>query len=98
MKKFYYTEVIEADAPWLYGPFDTLEEAKQAFDLPAQALDAFEDGGWTIEGNGAKFFSVNLENGLLKEEESYYFEARNPDIERGSYADIGFSLPEKGEE
>jgi hypothetical protein len=96
MKKFYYAEVMEANSPLVHGPFDTLEEAKQAYDLPAAALRAYEDEG-DIEGTGAQFFSINLENGVKEDEEAYYFEARNPDIESDSYAAIGFVPPEDGE-
>ena len=96
MKKFYYAETA-LEAPFVYGPFDTLEEAKQAYDLPAAALRAYEDGGWDIEGNGVQFFSINLENGVKKDEEEYYFEAREPDINSGSYAEIGFVPPEEDE-
>jgi hypothetical protein len=97
MKKFYYAEVMEANSPLVHGPFDTLEEAKQAYDLPGAALHAYEDEGYDIEGEGAQFFSVNLENGVKEDEEAYYFEARNPDIESDSYAAIGFVPPEDGE-
>ena len=97
MKKFYYTEAIEGYLPAVHGPFDTLEEAKQAYDLPAAALRAYEDEGDDIEGTGAQFFSINLENGVKEDEEEYYFEARNADINSDSYAAIGFVPPENGD-
>jgi hypothetical protein len=96
MKKFYYAESIEGYLPAVRGPFDTLEEAKKAYDLPAAALRAYEDEG-DIEGTGAQFFSINLENGVKEDEEEYYFEARDPDINSDSYAAIGFVPPADGE-
>ena len=97
MKKFYYAESIEGYLPAVRGPFDTLEEAKQAYDLPAAALRAYEDEGYDIEGTGAQFFSINLENGVKEDEEEYYFESRDPDINSDSYAAIGFVPPADGE-
>jgi len=72
MKKFYYAMLADG-APWVKGPFDTMEEAKQSYDLPYNALYAYEGAGWDIDGNGATFFSINLENGVREEEEEYYF-------------------------
>lgn len=96
MKKFYYAETETRSAPGVYGPFDTLEEAKQAYDLPAAALYAYEDEGQSMEGTGAQFFSINLENGVKEEEESYYFPSDDP--LDGDYDKIGFLRPEDGEE
>ena len=99
MKKFYYAEYCEAGAPRISGPFDTLEEAKQAYDLPAAALWAYEDEGWNIEGAGAMFFSINLENGVREEEEEYFFTSRYDEDDVADWNDqIGFVPPEDGEE
>ena len=92
MKKFYYAELMMG-APSIRGPFDTMEEAKQAYDLLGEALYAYEDGGYNFEGTGATFFSINLENGVREEEEEYFFASQYfpPDEELpDDYNKIGF--------